>query len=364
MKTLWILYLLFLGLTDTLCGQNSDLPDMLPEATSNQLDTLPVITKVVNNTLIEVRLDGQFSTKVHLEDHEYPLKVWESRPGVLFIQKYHVRTSYNEREDRYFRYERPVMDRIEFYDTEQRLLSVYEVDAHNPYLNPHDSIQVLPYYFDSEGPGYWPNEERPLNDGLGAYWVHTVVSGNGNESRSNHIELTYTAYEISKAGRMLGVKTTQVILDLKGREIFRMEFPYKTSTPVVANDGSHLLFSILPIETTENAGIKTQQEGFEIWDIHRMARLYKADNDNAGMWVAEPVKDGPSGWLRISYSFPNSKELSRHQYLFDPQTETLYDRVFTTDEMRELTKNWFIKYHTWKTVVEIYPFRKQILTHD
>ncbi len=364
MKTLWMLYLLFLGLPDTLCSQNSNLPGILPEATSNQLDTLPVITKVVNNTLVEVRLDGQFSTKVHLEGHEYPLKVWESRPGVLFIQKYHVRTGYNEREDRYFRYERPVMDRIEFYDTEHRLLSVYDVDAHNPYLKPHDSIQVLPYYFDSEGTGYWPDEERPLDDGLGAYWVHTVVSGNGNESRSNHIELTYTAYEISKTGRMLGAKTTQVILDLKGREIFRMEFPYKTSTPVVANDGSHLLFSILPIETTENAGIKTQQEGFEIWDIHRMARLYKADNEDGGMWVAEPVKDEPSGWLCIGFTFPNYQELSRHQYLFDPQTKTLYDRVFTTEEMSSIRIQSSKYNYSWFKIVEAYSFRMQILTHE
>jgi hypothetical protein len=364
MKLLWILYILLVGLTTSLWSHGHPHLGTWPNAVNSQTDTLPVITKVVHGISVEVRLDGQFSTTIHVEDHEYPLRIWEAWPGVLYIQKYHVRTGYHEREERYFRYERRVMDRIEFYDTEQRLLSVYDVDAHNPYLNPHDSIQVLPYYFDSEGTGYWPDEDRPVDDGLGTYWVHTVVSGHGKESRSNHIELTYTAYEISKTGRMLGAKTTQVILDMTGREIFRKEFPYKTSSPVVANDGSHLLFSILPIETTENAGIKTQQEGFEIWDIRRKLRLYKADNEDRGMWVAEPVKDEPSGWLSISYSFPNSQELSRHQYLFDPETEILYDRVFTTEEINSIRRQSSEYDYSWYKVVEVFSFRKQNLAHE
>lgn len=327
-------------------------------------DTIVPIRITVHGVQVEIRLNGKFSTEIHLEDHEYPLKIWESRPGVLFIQKYHVRTGYNERTELHFKYELPVMDRIEFYDSQHKLQSIFDVDAHNPYLKPNDSIKVMPYFFDSEGIRFLPEDEHLADDGLGSHWVHTIVSGNGSESKSKFIEVTYTAYEVSKSNKMLGAKSTQVVLDTEGSKLFCKEFPYKTSTPVVANDGSHLLFSILPIEAAENAGMKTQNEGFEIWDIDKALRIYRSENENPDMWIAEPVKDELTGWLCVDYTFPNSIELSRHQYLFDPQEEVLYDRIITTSEMKEFTVNWFKKYRSWKSIVELIAFRKQILSHD
>lgn len=363
MKRLWILLIMVLPWM-VASAVDINLAEEVLDITPMFGDTLVPIRKTVHGVQVEIQLNGQFSTEIHLEDHEYPLKLWESRPGVLFIQKYHVRTGYNEWKELPFKYELPVVDRVEFYDSQHQILSIYDVDANNPYLKPNDSIKVMPYFFDSEGISFLLEDEHLADDGTGALWLETIVSGNGNESKSNFIEVTYMAYEVSKSNRMLGVKTTQVILDTEGRKIFSKEFPNKTSTPVVANDGGHLLFSILPIEAAENAGMKTQDEGFEIWDINKNMRIYKSENDNPDMWIAEPVKDELSGWLCVDYTFPNSIDLSRHQYLFDPQEEILYDRIIKTSEMNEFTVNWFKKYRSWKSIIDIIPFRKQILGHD
>jgi hypothetical protein len=326
-------------------------------------DTIVPLYRQLAGERIEVLLDGTFSVSKTVEGHKRPLRMWEPYPGVLYIQKYFEGTAYDQRGGREYKYEQPVLNRIEFFDSHQHHISSYDVDAHNPYLSPEGGIRVRQYFYDAEGASFMPEAERSSSDKIDEYWVHTIVNGQGNDFSGRHVWLMYKAYLISEEGWIWGALTTHVVLDTTGKEIFRREHPYMASAPAVAEDGSHLLFSILPIETTENAGIKMQTEGFEIWDIKNMKQLYKNENSDPNMWVSEPWRDDLSDWLGISYVYSNSAELQKYVYLFDPVRRIVYDRAMTNIEMITLRKDWS-KFRSWSKVVEMFSFNEKSLSHD
>lgn len=328
-------------------------------------DTIVPLYRQLAGERIEVLLDGTFSVSKTVEGHKRPLRMWEPYPGVLYIQKYFEGTAYDQRGGREYKYEQPVLNRIEFFDSHQHHISSYDVDAHNPYLSPEGGIRVRQYFYDAEGASFMPEAERSSSDKIDEYWVHTIVNGQGNDFSGRHVWLMYKAYLISEEGWIWGALTTHVVLDTTGKEIFRREHPYMASAPAVAEDGSHLLFAILPIETTENAGIKTQTDGFEIWDINRNVRLYKNENIATDKWISgHAIIDSTCGWLRISYAYTNSSEFQRHQFLFDPVNKILYDRIFTKEEWGGLTKNWFSQYKSWPNVIKAFPFHSQIFSYE
>jgi len=324
-----------------------------------QMDTSRNLIRSLNGVEVNVSLDGGFRKSIRFDGHEYPLSIWEAYPNVLFIQKYFE----EERGEGYsgdqhtLLFERPVMDRVEFFDAPGRLISTFNLDENNPYLNSSSDVQIRPYYSDAEHTSFSPSSELEKGEKISTHFVNTVVDQQGSFTR-----IAYRLDRVTNKGKIREVYTTLVVLNDKGEVLFNREIDKQASLPAISNDGLYLMFAHMPIETTINAMVKTRAEGFQIWDIAAQSPIYKEENDDPNMYIAMPYIGTEFGYLVIDYTYPNSTEIADKVYLFDPVNLNLYSRVRTIAERKEIGDNWISKYkNDYRKVLEDYFYTVQNL---
>jgi hypothetical protein len=337
----------------------SSLDEDAVPCTMDQMDTLRNLIRNLNGVEVNVSLDGRFKKSIRFNGHEYPISIWEAYPNVLFIQKYFE----EERERNYssppqsFLFERPVMDRIEFFDARGSLISTFNLDENNPYLRSSGDIHIRPYYSDAENTFFSPTSEMEKGEKISTHFVNTVVEQQGAFTR-----IAYRLEKVTNKGKIKEVYTTLVVLSDNGETLFNYETENLASLPAISDKGQYLMFAHLPLETAVNTMIKTHTEGFQIWDIAAQSPIYKEENDDPNMYIATPHIGTESGYLIIDYTYPNSTEIADKVYLFDPISLNLYSRIRTRAERKELVDNWFSNYkNDYRKVLEAYSYTSQNL---
>lgn len=322
-------------------------------------DTSPVMIQL-NGREVGFYLTGNSKACINFEGHEYPLCIWEAYPGILHIGKYFESVGYGEEDQKKYLIEMPVLDRVEFYNTNQVLLQAFEVDAHNPYLHNQNGIEVLPYFSDAENTWFLPDSLRTGKEKITKHFVRTAI-----EAQNHYTKIAYWMDKVTNEGWILGTETTLLVLDSLGQIIFQHQTNTLSSLPAVSLNGKYILFANLTLETTVNAGFKTQAEGFEIWETLNKKCIYSESNSDPQMWIASPYLGSKSGFLIIDYTFPFSNEWADKVYLFDPEEVTLYNRVRSRSERAALNRDWFDVYQDdYRNVLKKFDFETIKLSRD
>ena len=325
-------------------------------------DTIPggtskIIERIINGKTVRLNLNGTFQTNVGFEGYEYPLEIKEVYPGVVYFDKYFEGEQYNEREQQMYVIKKRVKGRIEFFDTNYVLLKIFDIDKNNPYLNAPTGITVKEHYSDAEGTYYIPFPERKNQGAPTQYHLRYIVENQGPFSK-----VIYWKDEVTANGGIIGNASTMIVLDAQGEEVFRHEHPAFCSMPVVSPDGHYALYALLPVETTNNAGIKTQTDGFDIWDTQTKKLLHREMNSDPDMWIGTPHVRGDKNYLFIAYSYPNSDKLISKSYAFEFEEKILWWRIITQEDSRKV--KYMKDYTTFSELKELLKFNQKSIGNE
>ncbi|MEL6637738.1 MAG: hypothetical protein AAFW73_18285 [Bacteroidota bacterium] len=307
-----------------------------PDATSTSIastpDSLVPIPRQVNGKELLLLLDGNFQWSSTFTEHRHPLEVREVHPGVVYFDTYHAdqRPTHDTAET--ITTEQRVKDRIEFYQ-HQQLVRTFDLDQNNPYLSSPQTITVKQHYGDAEGTAYLPPSQRGKAGPVHEYHLRQHL-----ETQDRFSKVVYWKREVTREGYVVATATTLIILDEKGRIVFQREHPGFSSVPVISPDGAYVLFASLPVETVSNAGIKTQPEGFEIWDTQKQQLLHRDVNDDPDRWIGGVTVTKTC--LRVEYTMPNDEHHDSFQVLFDPVELKLYTKKFSSEEWKTVGRLW------------------------
>jgi len=328
------------------------------------VDTIPLkkkrITRTVEGKKMDFFLDGHYFW-YSPEYYEKVKFIEEVKPGIVFYKKT-IKSDYDGSKDKIPEKNGMVVpDKIEFFDKDYTLINSFDIDKNNPFLkNVPPDIRVRMQYFDAEDTEFLPKSQRTGKEIVKEYHLWTIM-----EFQDGYSKVLYEKYSVSDYGQILSATNNMVVLDTLGNQIFNHTCSEETSFPVISRDGKYAIFSILTIETTSNAGIKNhQEEGFEIWNIQRNKQIYSERNDDPNMRIGEPFITPNSGLLIINYYYPNSKEISKKEYAFDPKSKILYSRVFSTDEWKDISMNWKTKYKSFPNLIKIFDYKIKVLKDE
>ncbi|GAB4260550.1 MAG: hypothetical protein Kow0027_28020 [Saprospiraceae bacterium] len=325
-------------------------------------DTIPgkkpmEFIKKVNGQEVILNLTGNYHKKLEFENREYPLEIKEVYPGIVYYDKYDTVKvlSYN-RGDSTMIYPR-VKDALEFYD-QGRLVNRYVLDAHNPYLKKSKGVGIIKNFSNAEYESFLPPNKREEVGKVTEWQLHSLVENQGPLSK-----IIYFKKELVDGIWIVGAATTIVVLDSLGKELWNHEYPGHTSLPALSLDGTYALFAILPIETVNNSGIKTQTEGFEIWDTQTNTLLHREMNDDPNMWIIGATGSDNYSQLRTGYTYPNDKDISCLRIYFDYNKMVIHKRIFTTLEWNEISMNWYKKYKNLDGLMSHFIFQNYNLNY-
>ena len=321
---------------------------------NDSIDTYPnpdeaIIIRTVNGKDVKLKLDGKLHWIDNIQGDYHPLEVKEVYPGVVYFDKYYPPSD--------TLYPNRVKDRIEFFDKSYNLIKTFIIDDNNPFLRATDDVKVEQYVFNIGENYIVGRADSNVQNIITRHLVYSKI-----EYQNTFSKLLFSRLLVTDNNEILGEDSYFTILNKEGEILFSKMFPkLKTSFPKITRDGRFILFSILPIETVSNAGIKHQTEGFQIWDIENDRLVYKEWNDDPNMWIAEPTIDPQSGYLCIDYTFPNSKEKGQQLIIFSNREMILYSKTFTVEQWTEISLNWFKKYKSMDNLPNYFQFQEQKL---
>jgi len=282
----------------------------------------------------------------------------EVSPGIIHIKKVYKEAKFDD-EGRLLEEQLIVPDRFEFFDSNHRLTNEFDIEKNNPFLrNVPSDITIRKQYANAEETVFYPKSHQTGREKILEKHLWTDI-----EFQNGFSKVVYSESSIGEYGRILSTATSMVVLDSIGNIIFNHKYPGLASFPVVSRNGKYAIFTILPIETTSNAGIKTQTEGFEIWNTKKNKQVYSERNDNPDMWISGP-SFVPINYFTINYTFPNSKEIGTKEIIFDAENSILYSRIFSKKEWAEIVQDWESKYKTHKGLIEKINFDKKLINNE
>jgi len=238
-----------------------------------------------------------------------------------------------------------------YFDEKGELEYSFDIDKHNPYYKLSDSLKIRPYYYNAEGTMYKPAKNNSAVEPATQCFVHTETAHLDQNSA-----IAYRAYFVTDEGAILKVESTILVLDITGEVIFEHEVESLISMPTVDTSSKFLVFSLLPVETVYNAGVKDQSDGFQIWNITYNECVYKEENKNAEMWISTPSLEESTNIIRLRYTFPFSDELGDKLYLFDADSAELFVRTRSREERDHVSREWFRQYRNYRNVLSAFSF--------
>jgi len=319
------------------------------------------IQRMVEGKMMNFTLNGNFKwgIKISENDGDKVILIDEVEPGIVhyrktIIVKYPV-NAHNTRETLNI-----IPDRFEFFDSNYNLINTFDIEKNNPFLqNVPSGIIIRNQYSDAETVAFLPKSKQTGKEKVKEYQLWTSITFQDGFSI-----VGYGIYMVSNSGWIIDNASYMIVLDRLGNKVFEHKYPAPISFPVMSLDGKYALFSIMQIETTSNSGVKTQSEGFEIWNTKKNKQIYSERNNDSNMWIGEPFFSKESNMLIIKYSYPNSKEIASKDYYFDLINKTLYSRIYTTSEYSDLTWHWRTKYKTYRNLINYFDFEKKILEDE
>ena len=340
-------------------SKKDSLPHESLSKVENDTVTTGLIKRTVNGNIIELKLDGRYTWRDPNETNHALNFVEEVYPGVVHFRKYFEQRLLDEYSEETIQVKFPVNDKIEFFDENNNLIKTFLVDQNNPYLNPQNGITIREHYINEEFAEYSPPADKSELEKVTEYHLKTSIEFNSGFSKIN-----YWVDLVKDQRKILGKKTTLVILDTLGNEIFNHEFDGFASPPAITKNKKYVIFAQFPIESLADADIITKTDGFEIWDTEANTRIYKEENDNPDRWISLPFIDDHGKILVQKYTYPNSKILGEHVVLFDSENKVLYRRDFSVEQWREISLNWYKKYKSFAGLINSFEFETSHLTDE
>ncbi len=327
--------------------ENESLPNDKQSVSNNLSQKIPSFKKIVNGEEVIVSLTGNYHKTLKFPNKEYPLEVKEVYPGIVTYDKYDSIKIIPYHQEDSIRIFNRVVDEIEFYEN-GKFLSSYDVDQNNPYLKGREGIKIMNHYSDAEGTEVLINREKGEKYLIDTYHLRQNVSNHGP-----YTSINYWKNEISQ-GWIVNSITTIVVSDSTGNVIFSEEYDRMMSPPAISPNGKYLMVGFSGVETANNAGVKFQSDGFEIWQTVPEKILHKEENNDPDMWIAGVNYSLDAGFLSASFTHPNSKERMTTSYIFSPTT--LEFKQYTKDKLWYSKQNkFFVKNRRYKTWEEIKP---------
>jgi|GEM_PF-4297626 len=309
----------------------------------------------INDKAFELKLSGNFYKTFKFEDQEYPLEVKEVYPGIVYYDKYDsMRILPYHQEDSIWSVTR-VKDKVEFYDAD-KLVNTIILDSINPYLKRGTHGNIMKHFSDAEGTDVLANRDPGKDYSIDSYHLTQNVQNQGPYTIIN-----FWNHEISD-GWIVNTPTTILILDSLGQEVFNQEYERHMSVPAIDLRAKYLMIAFSGVETVNTSGAKVQSDGFEIWQIQPKKILHLEVNKEENMSVSTPVFVDNT-YLKINFSYPNSKDTSQLIFAFKHSTKELGYRVFLTKEWEEISLNWFKKYKTHTKLFSKYPLELKNINH-
>ncbi len=307
---------------------------------------------------------------------EYPRTVWRGTPtkqktALEVIEIYpHVlefRSMFKEKrwdayENRHYEYERAIPTEIQFFDKDYKYLRSFYIRENNPFLK--DTIvgaKLTEYFYNiAEFYSYLPKSEQKGTEKISDQWVYAGIS----LCESLPIEVIYRTEYATKQNDIIGGKYLYILLDSLGNKINEFTTDYQQlSGAAFTPDAKYAMIGFTQGETTINAGVKSEPEGFELWDLEKKQLLHRETNDNPNMWITNPTYLPDLKILGIGYTYPlsvnpkykkdknNPASMSIH---FNIDTKELYS-YYVTIGMREESFRYLDKHRKYKSWDEIFP---------
>ncbi len=345
--------------------ENESLPNDKQSVSNNLSQKIPSFKKIVNGEEVIVSLTGNYHKTLKFPNKEYPLEVKEVYPGIVTYDKYDSIKIIPYHQEDSIRIFNRVVDEIEFYEN-GKFLSSYDVDQNNPYLKGREGIKIMNHYSDAEGTEVLINREKGEKYLIDTYHLRQNVSNHGP-----YTSINYWKNEISQ-GWIVNSITTIVVSDSTGNVIFSEEYDRMMSPPAISPNGKYLMVGFSGVETVNNAGVKFQSDGFELWQIKPKKNLYVKTNSESNYWIGNPTYSTINNALGISFSNSSSNNpkfrenpnnISSVNFHFRMEDEKLYmyeipiSLVIRNEEYFKKNK----RYKTWESVSKELNFKKQNL---
>ena len=296
-------------------------------------DTIPpsnhkVIRREVDGKTVTLSPNGEYKWQHPEQENKATYFIEEVYPKVVYYNKFLQQKIVNadSPDDTVF-YKQVVPDRVEFFDSNYNVLKIFDIDEHNPYLKVSNDVWVRPYYNDSEKYGFLSKKQQTKEYLIKEHHTRTVV-----ENQDGFVKINYYNRFVTEERWVVDVRTTTLVLDKQGREVFRKEYNGLCSTPAVSLNGEFLLISILPDESVYN------EMSFEVWDLQSKAKFYERKNADPDLWLNGIEAKGST--LRVEYTYLNSKKYDSFQLLFDTKNLKLFQKRFTKNEWQKVGNIW------------------------
>lgn len=280
----------------------------------------------INGHDFPLLLNGNFHRSFKFPGHEYPLDVKEVYPGIVFFDKYDTLKIFSSPRKDSIVHIRRVTDRVEFFEKGQLVRSVV-LDEINPYLDEKTDVQIINHYSDAEGVSVFLGGKEKID----VHHLRQYVTENEGFTLAN-----FWKNEIASAS-ITNTSTTVMVFDSTGSPVFIQEFEGLISSPAIDPNGKYLMVSFSGEETVHNAGIKTQNDGFELWNIAEKKLLHRVVNPLEEYFVGTPTWSSENLSLGISFDNINSNtknfrkdsnNVASEVYRFSPELPNLiYSQV-------------------------------------
>ena len=333
----------------------------IPSSKKDALDG--ILYRTIEGEEVKIKLQKPTNKRI-----EYPYTLWtgasteqgnelrvkEIYPHVIEFQSMFSEKRWDDHEKEYYNFEVAIPKEIQFFDKDYKYIRSFAIRENNPFLK--DTVpnaKITEYFYNiAEYYTYLPKSEQRGTEKISDQWVYANIDQNENLP----IVVTYHALYSTKQHFITGGNYQYVLLDSIGNIINKLNTSYQQlSGAAFSPDGKYALIGFTQGETTMNAGIKSEPEGFELWDLDKNQLLHREINDDPNMWISQPSYFNNSHF-RIRYTYPNSKQIGNMTYLFDLNNKTIFYRVFSTEEQTDISINWFKKYKNYAKVKKIYHF--------
>lgn len=248
---------------------------------------------------------------------------------------------------------------LEFFDEDYNLIGNYNIVKNNPFLNDTIPDAKLTEYFYNKGEGYTylTDKNKRKRKIISDQWVYAQA-----KTQNSLTIIKYRRLLASQDGYIVGSHYHFKVLDRLGNVISEMDSHYDQLTGVTFSpDGRAALLAYTQGETTNSDGIKNASEGFEIWDLSKNELIYIEVNEDPNMRISSPNLQVDDGFIKVRYTFPNSKEISNLLVLYDFQKQSIFKYKFSTIERNEVSLNWFKKYKSYRNLMNYYKFKEEKL---
>ncbi|MDA8693174.1 hypothetical protein N9L92_03860 [Saprospiraceae bacterium] len=355
------LLLLFSSFKESSSNKNPDIKVSKSDNISQTIDSIPLVKlqKEIDGeeVIIEFSIDQKFDEygqrvlwSQKREGMEYPMEVKEIRKGVIIYPRFTSYITPNGTVAKGFREKL-----LEFYDEEYKLISHFDIVENNPYLKDTIAGAKLTEYFYNIAERYRYLINKEIKKKISQQWVYARAY-----IQDSLVIIDYNRLLASTDGYIVGAQYHFIVLDIKGNIIAKLQSEHDHLIGVsFGPDGKYAILGYTPGETASNAGIKSEKDGFEIWDLKKNKIIYKEENHDPNKWISSV--SFLNDYLSVYFDFPNNEELVSEWKAFNIKSHKLYTHTVTKDMLKNGPTS---KSNTCKEIIELYSIKSKTVGNE